>query len=75
VIHARRGADLLAAVTPHTLRHAAATWPMQRGEPVWNAAGFLGISAEMLMGRRLTLKVLGKKRQKTQRLLGRKGRI
>jgi hypothetical protein len=35
-------------VTPH--RHTAATWLMQRGVPVWEAAGFLGMSAEMLLG-------------------------
>jgi hypothetical protein len=34
--------------TPHTLRHTAATWLMQRGVPVWEAAGFLGMSPEML---------------------------
>jgi len=32
-------------VTPHTLRHTAATWLMQRGVPIWEAAGFLGMSA------------------------------
>lgn len=35
-------------VTPHTLRHTAATWLMQRGVPIWQAAGFLGMSAEVL---------------------------
>ncbi len=35
-------------VTPHTLRHTAATWLMQRGVPIWEAAGFLGMSPEML---------------------------
>jgi integrase len=34
-------------VTPHTLRHTAATWLMQRGVPVWEAAGFLGMSTEV----------------------------
>jgi hypothetical protein len=38
----------LPGVTPHTLRHMAATWLMQRGVPVWEAAGFLGMSPEML---------------------------
>jgi hypothetical protein len=42
----------------------AATWPIQRGEPVWKAAGFPGISAEVLMGRWLTLKAHGKKGKK-----------
>ena len=38
-------AKLSGKVTPHTLRHTAATWLMQRGVPVWEAAGFLGMSA------------------------------
>jgi integrase len=35
-------------VTPHTLRHTAATWLMQRGVNVWDAAGYLGMSPETL---------------------------
>jgi integrase len=35
-------------VTPHTLRHTAATWLMQAGVPIWEAAGFLGMSPEMV---------------------------
>jgi integrase len=35
-------------VSPHTLRHTAATWLMQAGVPVWEAAGFLGMSPTML---------------------------
>jgi integrase len=35
-------------VVPHTLRHTAATWLMQRGVPVWQAAGYLGMSTEVL---------------------------
>jgi integrase len=35
-------------VTPHTLRHTAATWLMQNGTPIWEAAGFLGMSPEIL---------------------------
>jgi integrase len=35
-------------VTPHTLRHTAATWLMQNGAPVWEAAGFLGMSEKTL---------------------------
>jgi integrase len=35
-------------VTPHTLRHTAATWLMQRGAPIWEAAGFLGMSEKTL---------------------------
>jgi integrase len=38
----------LTQVTPHTLRHTAATWLMQHGVSVWDAAGFLGMSPETL---------------------------
>jgi integrase len=41
-------AGLWGRVTPHTLRHTAATWLMQRGVPIWQAAGFLGMSSEIL---------------------------
>lgn len=43
--HAVKAAGLWGRVTPHTLRHAAATW---RGVPIWQAAGYLGMSAEIL---------------------------
>jgi integrase len=46
--HAVALAGLRGNVTPHTLRHTAATWLMQRGVPVWQAAGYLGMSAEVL---------------------------
>lgn len=35
-------------VTPHTLRHTAATWMMQQGVPTWQAAGFLGMTEEVI---------------------------
>jgi integrase len=35
-------------VSPHTLRHTAATWLMQAGTPIWEAAGFLGMTQETL---------------------------
>jgi integrase len=38
-------------VTPHVLRHTAATWLMQGGTSPWEAAGFLGMSVEMLLER------------------------
>jgi hypothetical protein len=43
-----RLAHLPGKVTPHTLRHTAATCLMQRGVPIWEAAGFLGMSPEVL---------------------------
>ena len=41
------GAD----VTPHVLRHTAATWLMQAGTDMWEAAGYLGMTVEMLSQR------------------------
>jgi integrase len=35
-------------VTPHTLRHTAATWLMQQGANLYTAAGYLGMSVEVL---------------------------
>ena len=41
-------AGLTGKVTPHTLRHTAATWLMQRGVPIWEAAAFVGMSPDVL---------------------------
>ena len=38
-------------ITPHVLRHTAATWAMQTGADLWQAAGFLGMTVEMLQDR------------------------
>jgi integrase len=38
-------------VTPHVLRHTAATWLMQSGVDIWEAAGFVGMTVEMLSQR------------------------
>jgi integrase len=35
-------------VTPHTMRHTAATWLMQNGTDLWTAAGYLGMTVEVL---------------------------
>jgi len=35
-------------VTPHTLRHTRATWLVQDGVPLWEVAGALGMTVEML---------------------------
>ena len=42
------GAD---KVTPHVLRHTAATWVMQCSADLWQAAGMLGMTVEMLQER------------------------
>jgi integrase len=46
--HAVMLSGLLAKVVPHTLRHTAATWLMQQGAPIWEAAGYLGMSVQTL---------------------------
>jgi integrase len=38
----------LRGVTRHTLRHTRATWLMQQGVPIWEAAGFLGMTIKTL---------------------------
>lgn len=45
---ARARAGLGRDVTPHTLRHTAVTWLMQRGVPAAEVAGFVGLSIEMV---------------------------
>jgi integrase len=35
-------------VTPHVLRHTCATWLMQRGVPLWEAAGYLNMTPDTL---------------------------
>jgi integrase len=49
--HAVKDAGLGPDVTPHTLRHTAATWLMQAGTDLWEAAGYLGMTVEMLHDR------------------------
>ena len=38
----------LAGVSRHTLRHTRATWLMQAGADIWQAAGFLGMTVQTL---------------------------
>jgi len=42
-------AKLGKGISPHTLRHTAATWLMQNGTDPWQAAGYLGMSVETLL--------------------------
>ena len=41
-------AGLAPEVTPHWLRHTAATWLMERNVETWEAAGYLGMTAATL---------------------------
>jgi integrase len=45
----RRKAGLGEEMTPHVLRHTAATWLMQAGVDAFEAAGFLSMSVETLL--------------------------
>ncbi|MCU0895126.1 MAG: hypothetical protein MUD06_12555, partial [Rhodospirillales bacterium] len=38
----------LSDVTPHTLKHTAITWLLQRGATIWDAAGYFSTSAETI---------------------------
>lgn len=42
-------AGLRATITPHILRHTAATWLMQAGADPWQAAEYLGMGLQMLL--------------------------
>jgi integrase len=45
---ARELAGLGDDVTPHILKHTCVTWMMQRGDPIWEVAGFSGTSENMI---------------------------
>lgn len=38
----------VADCSPHTLRHTAVTWAMQGGADLWEAAGYFGMTVEVL---------------------------
>jgi len=42
------GRASIEGVSPHTMRHTAATWLMQNGTDLWQASGFLSMSMETL---------------------------
>lgn len=44
-----RDAGLPAEVTPHWLRHTAATWLMEQGADIWDACGYLGMTPKTLV--------------------------
>lgn len=44
-----RDAGLPSEITPHWLRHTAATWLMQAGVDPWEAAGYLGMNLKTLI--------------------------
>ena len=45
---AARAAGIDRHITPHICRHTAATWAMQQGSDIWQAAGYLGMSPQVL---------------------------
>lgn len=44
---AREAADL-PDIVPHTLRHTAITWACQRGVPLWEIAGYFGVTQKII---------------------------
>ncbi|MDB5596208.1 MAG: Integrase [Hyphomicrobiales bacterium] len=45
---ARKLAGLAEDVTPHVLKHTCATWLLQKGRPLWEVAGYLGTSEQVI---------------------------
>ena len=43
-----RDAGLPSEITPHWMRHTAATWLMERGVDMWEAAAYLGMTVATL---------------------------
>lgn len=44
-----RDCELPGGVIPHTFRHTAITWGMQRGMDPWDASGYFGINLQTLL--------------------------
>lgn len=44
----RQKANISKSYTPHTLRHTRATWMLQKGVPLWEAASSLGMTVQQL---------------------------
>lgn len=44
----REAAGLDDSVTPHSLRHTAITWALQRGARTWDVAGYFGVSIKVI---------------------------
>jgi integrase len=38
----------LQGITPHTLRHTAITWMLQRGVSMWDVSGYFNVSMETI---------------------------
>ncbi|WP_425053091.1 hypothetical protein [Psychromarinibacter sp. S121] len=46
---AAKGIDIdLTGVTPHTLKHTAITWALQKGATTWDAAGYFSTSIDTI---------------------------
>lgn len=45
---ARRRAGLDESITPHVLRHTCATWLLQAGRPIWEVAGYIGATEDVI---------------------------
>ncbi len=41
-------ASSISDATPHTLRHTAITWALQRGARTWDVAGYFGVSIKVI---------------------------
>lgn len=44
----RKRAGLSDDVTPHCMRHSRCTWLLERGVPIWEVAGSLGMTVQMV---------------------------